>query len=249
MLFLGRGLVWLCNMLEIFESLSQWFKEKTTSPLYGTYIFAIIFWNWRFFYTLFFQAQTSLSIPKIEYVEQKFLSDGLVQHFLWFLIPPLVITYIIIWWLPIVANLVHKRHLRFYFYRKSTYDEEKLVYEERRKQILNQLVGIKEQQIESTKKIQKSLTNEERWEEEYNEFTKSNIFQRFEQIIEAVYKNSGYLPNSNVDSNMIAGADVRGLTTFQDSSRTQIDLTEKGKFFAKKYLDHPPTPDIEDIPF
>ena len=85
-------------MKDILDSTVQWLNERTTSPLYGTYIFAVIVWNWKFFYALFFQDQAVLALPKIEYIEQKFLSDNPLVHSLWFLIPPIVMTYIIIWW-------------------------------------------------------------------------------------------------------------------------------------------------------
>jgi len=236
-------------MGELLESISQWLKERTTSPLYGTYIFSFIIWNWEFFYVLFLQDQASLPLPKIEYIEQKFLSDGWFVHFSFFLIPPVIITYIIIRWLPFLSNWAHRVYLHFYFERKNLYEETNLHNEEGRKRTLQQLAETKEQQAISKMKIRKNITNEERWEEEYNEFAKGNIFGRFSQIIDAVYEKSGYLYVDNegkkpVDSDILAGSDTRGLISFTDSGRNQIDLTEKGKFFTKKYLDNPPPPEL-----
>ncbi len=233
-------------MNEIWNSITMWFKERTTSPLYGAYIFSTIVWNWKFFFTLFLQDQASLPMPKIEYIEKIFLSDSPVWHFIAFFVPPILITYAIIWWLPIISGLAHECHLRFYFYRKSIYDKERLSYEESRKHDLKRLAGIKEEQVASEKRIQKNLSNEERWEEEYREFSKSSTFERFDQIINVIYERNGYIHEQNgkrpVDSDVIAAADTRGLIKFSGASRYQIDFTEKGKFFAKKYLDNPPIP-------
>lgn len=107
-------------MDEICNSISKWFKEKTTSPLYGIFIFSVVLWNWKFFYVLFWQGEEKLSIPKIEYIQATLLiHQNFWQHLVHFLVFPLVSTYVAICWLPIVSNWAHKKHIEFFYERKK----------------------------------------------------------------------------------------------------------------------------------
>ena len=169
-------------MNEVFNSITEWWKEKTTSPLYGTFIFSVILWNWKFFYVLFWQDQSVLSLPKIEYVEQHFLNYSgfwlnLSIHFLWFLILPAMSTYIIIWWIPLLTNLAHKVSTQFYFNRKGifddlslNYDNRRLEYEHKQKRNMERFLEVKKEQIATGKKIEHTLTDEDRWRVEFTDF-------------------------------------------------------------------------------
>ncbi len=218
--------------------MAQWAKERTTSPLYGTYIFSVILWNWKFFYTLFFQDQTVLGMPKIEYVENKFLGDGIVEHLLFFVVWPLVTTCFIIWIMPFFSSLAHKAHLRFYFDRKNMYDAAALEYENKKSRNLQQLVRIKKEQMTNEKEIEKNLTEADLWAAEFNEFARSSIFNKFRQVIRAIYEDNGYINRQfSIDTSILAVADSRGLIKFITGPRSQIEFTEKGKLFVKKYLE------------
>lgn len=236
--------------MEFFNSITQWFRERAVSPLYGTYILSTIAWNWKFFYVLFLQDQAALSVPKIEYVEQKFLSDGVLIHFLWFFVIPAITTYVIVWWVPFVSGWAYRKHLEFYFRKKIIREEVKLAYEYKESRNLAELATIKEEQSTSKSKILKSLPNEELWEEEYKEFMNNkSITESFTFLISCIYQHSGYIsrtPGYMSKPEAIAAFDVRNLINFTDFTKNQITLTEKGRFFVKAYLEeHPNSLSIE----
>ena len=227
-------------MGSLWESLLAWLKERTASPLYGTYIITTIIWNWKFFYVLFFQDQSSLSVPKIDYVTAKFLPDSnfwhIVGHIAYFWIPPIVITYLIIWWMPIITNLAYKVSADYHFQRKLAFDKANLEYERRQKDILGQLVTVKEAKVATEKKIERATTERERWESEYQLFKKNNIFFRFGDVLNTIYRFQGYLGQYKLSPDILAVVDSRGLITL-DNDRNQIELTEKGKYFAQRFFD------------
>jgi hypothetical protein len=246
-------------MPETVKSIGAWFKEKTTSPLYGVFIACLLFWNWRIIYTLFWQDMGIITIPTIEYIQRNLLfiqpDEGLLNILInkgWMLVPPVIFTYLIIRWLPPVHEWAHRIHVKNYFSRKIVFFEEKLKYqqlklkhEESKKGILKSLVGIKQEQVESEKQIQKSekeieksLSNQDRWEIEFSEFIKTANATKFKETLDLIYRYDGQLQNQygekNSSSASLAVADSHGLISL-DSKTAR--LTEKGKFFAKKFLD------------
>lgn len=123
-------------MNEILSSIIKWFKDRTASPMYGTFVFSVILWNWKFFYLLFWQSEDKLGLPKIEYIQNNYLNQQTYwQHLLHFLIFPLVSTYVIIWWLPILNNWAFKKHMYYHYQRETIIDSAKFNYENITKQL------------------------------------------------------------------------------------------------------------------
>ncbi len=232
-------------MTDIIDSIGNWLKERTTSPLYGTFIFSVILWNWKFFYILFWQNEEKLFIPRIEYVQLNILNyQNILSHFLHFLILPIISTYIIIWWLPILSNWAHRKHTEFYYKRKIIFDDLRLEYERKEKSNLVSISEIKKEQAEAKKEIAENTTEEDKWIEEFESFKAHPMFSKFSQIIDVIYGNGGRthkLINNQfiraIYPDVLAFADTRGLiqiTNTASQSQEKIDLTKKGKFFASK---------------
>lgn len=235
-------------MTEILNSIGQWFKEKTTSPLYGTFIFSVILWNWKFFYILFWQGSEQLGVPKIEYVQNSIINNqGLPEHILYFIILPSISTYFIIWWLPYVSNLAHRKHLQFFYNRKSIFDEIRVEYERNIRTALETISALKEKQAEAKKQIERLTTKSEQWEDEFESFKQSPLYEQMNNLKDVLYKHSGMLrvyaniggkPELRINADIIAIADSKGLINITGSDIDEkIELTEKGKFFMKKYLE------------
>lgn len=223
-------------MNEFRNSITAWLRERTSSPLYGTYIMSFIVWNWKVFYTLFWQDQSVLSVPKIDYIQSHFLFENDILHIVYNLAPPLIATYLIIRWAPFVNIWAHKVSTDFHFQQKVIYDTAKVSYEEKRKKGLEKLAEIKQEQAISVKEIRESMTEEDRWLAEYKEFKNAPKFNEFRGILEAIYKSNGYINMQEIDTDLLVLVHVMGLISFTDFNKNQLDLTEKGRFFAKKYL-------------
>lgn len=234
-------------MNDLLNSFIEWFKEKTTSPLYATFIVSLILWNWKFFYILFWQSEEKLSSPTIEYVQENILSNqSYLYHTIYFLILPALSTYFIIWWLPILTNWAHKKHLDFFYKRKIIIDNAKLNYERKEKDTLSSISLVKKQKAVVEKEIKKNMTSEERWEVEFEIFKKNPLYGQMAQLKDIIYQNSGltrrYIANVGwtlrINSDILALADTKELITLSGKNDTEkIELTPKGKFFFSKYLE------------
>src|SRR3989338_2784401 len=231
-------------MKEIINSIHKWLEDRMTSPLYGTFIFSVIFWNWKFFYVLFWQNQTSLYFPKIEYIEKViFNNQTYFSHLTSFIVLPSITTFVIIWWLPVIANLAHAKNSEFHNKRSIAYQKNEQLY-------LKQLAEIKQEQAESKKEIELTTTDEERWEKEYETFKTSPRVNEFKTLIETVYGQNGYYIGKDLGTDILAIADSLGLISIIEdelNNSNKINFTPKGKFFANKYLAAEIRP--EDIPF
>lgn len=233
-------------MNDIFNSIAKWFQEKTSSPLYGTFLFSVILWNWKFFYVLFWQSEEKFLLPRIEYVQINILNqESFSHHFSYFLVLPLISTFIILFWLPILSNWAHKKHTYFYFGRKLNFIKERLDYEKKEKDILQLISDIKDEQVKIKEEIEKHTTEQEKWEEEFKLLKRNKLYPKLIQLKNVIYSNSGnthkiqlhgrYEPIIELD--VLAFADTNHLIiiTGEDIS-TKIQLTDKGRFFLGKFL-------------
>lgn len=93
---------------EVRKSFSSILYERTTSPFYGTFIFAWALWNWRILYITFFVNQELIKpLTKIQYIENKYLN--LFHGFLY----PLASTLFLILLVPFLSNVLYKASLHF----------------------------------------------------------------------------------------------------------------------------------------
>lgn len=233
-------------MDEFINSIGKWFKEKTTSPLYGIFIFSVILWNWKFFYVLFWQGEGKLSVPKIEYIQTTILNhQNFWQHLFHFLALPLISTYVLIWWLPIVSNWAHKKHIEFFYKRKQIFDEETLKYENKKGEILSSISEVKKKQAVAKEEIKKNISEEERWLDDYNIFIKSQPNHRLDLIKNVIYSNGGSVYKWSgsqdvrlIDSDTLAVAHTNNLISIEgEGTGEKIRLSDKGKFFLAKFLE------------
>jgi len=251
------------------SSASKWFNEKTSSPLYFTYIGFFIAWNWRFFQIIFLESENLFSAPRIEYIKSKLffsthlysIIPGWLHIFIdwllntaWHILPPVTFTYLAIVHLPRFHKWALDKYLESRFERKRMFEIKKFEHdkwllnrEKLHSQTLENIASVKERQSKVEERIQKTMTDEERWELEYQEFEKIPTFFKFRQIIETIYKYGGFIettenfePIRHADAGSFGMADTRGLISYIGDSRNAIELTKKGKFFAKMYLDKYP---------
>lgn len=240
----------------ILSSFSKWFSEKTSSPLYFTYIGFFIAWNWKFFQIIFLESETLFYFPRIEYLSNlEWHPSGAVAldwlvNVIWRMFPPAIFTYFAIVYLPKLHKWALEKYLDSRFERKRIfelkqreYDEWLLNKERQRSKILEDIAATKEKQFLVEKKIEKAMSNEERWELEYEKFEKNKLFYKFKQIIETIYIHKGYIESGmerHANADALAIADTWGLTTYVGGNHNHIELTEKGKIFAKLYLEKHP---------
>lgn len=249
------------------SSASKWFNEKTSSPLYFTYIGFFVVWNWKFFQIIFLESDSLFSSPRVEYVYSNLwlnfplnfrvpiwlnIPIDFIINFAWHTIPPAFFTYLAIVYLPKLHKWALDKYLESVFERKRMFatkkfeDDKWLLDQEKiHSQTLENIASVKEEKLKTEERIKKTMTDEEKWELEYQKFEKNPSFYKFKQIIETIYKydgiiDEGYGVAHHADTGALATADTRELITHSGSNRNTIELTKKGKFFAKMYLEKYP---------
>lgn len=243
-------------------SLLRWFNEKTSSSLYFTYIGFFVVWNWKFFQVIFLESSTLFFAPRIEYIDRELFFHwwmysgvpywlhglvffvNLIANFAWHIVPPIAMTYLSVLYLPKLHKWALAKDIENRFERKRMFESKKLEYDRwlldqarKESQTLVDIASEKEQQAKVEKKIQETMSDAERWELEYKEFEKIPSFQKFQEVIRTIYEFNGLIVDGytrHADAETLAMADTWGLISFSSGI---IELTEKGKVFAKLYLD------------
>jgi len=249
-------------MNEFWSSLVAWYKERTTSSLYGTYVISFLVWNWQIVYTYLFQAKGVIQIPTVEYIQTKllFFSGTHIWYKqtlndFWIIIPPMFFTFLIIRFVPRANNWAFNLNTNHFYQRKFIEDAASLNYEKSKNKNLQNLVEIKQEQTKSKIEIQKNISNEERWDEDYERFKKINFAYKFSKIIESYYKRRGAIIELDgyndkvlfeIPEDILAYAHSNGIIEIDQKTNT-IDTTAKGKYFINKFLEDPDKP--VDIPF
>lgn len=242
-------------MQEFWSSVSKWFNEKTSSPLYFTYIAFFVIWNWKFFQIIFLENDKLFSSPRIEYIEKNLnlhITNNTFWDFIinfgWHIIPPTFLTYLAVEYLPRIQKWAFDIHTRNYIERKRTYWYENSRFERFKTVELEGLAMEKELQKTQIEKIEKAQTQEEKWYEDYKEFEKNLLFRKFNQIVKSIYNHSGQVsPFLSGSYHRIIDIDILALAHSKDlinkdglNNKEVIEPTEKGKFFISKYLEKHP---------
>ncbi|OGG47999.1 hypothetical protein A3D66_02935 [Candidatus Kaiserbacteria bacterium RIFCSPHIGHO2_02_FULL_50_9] len=240
------------------SSFSKWSSEKTSSPLYFTYIGFFVAWNWKFFQIIFLEHSSLFISPRIEYIssELSFSLGNPILDFLandaWHLIPPAIFTWVTIMYLPRVQKWALEKYLESRFERKRMFETKRhehdqwiLSLERKKEKTLESIATSKASQAEKRKTIKGVTTQEELWEQEFEDFKKNHLYPKIRQVTEVLYNNGGktqkfqsdYGYQRLIDSNILALVHTKGLVTISGSGGSeQIALTEKGKFFVSRYL-------------
>lgn len=247
------------------SSVSSWWSEKTSSPLYFTYIAFFIVWNWQFFQIIFLESGDLFYSPRIEYITSNLFfaipflntfSDWIripiewFSNFVWHIGPPVLFTFLAIRYLPVLHKLAFDIHVNNYFTRKTAYRSANLEYEKGETVRLKEEVKEKKQQQVQKKAIERIQPEEEKWSQEFRDFAKSPLFYKFPQIISSIYKFDGNLEHNRksvVDVDIKAAAHAKNLISFLVKKDDvggfpyqAIALTDKGRFFADNYLQDNP---------
>lgn len=239
-------------MQEFWSSVSKWFNEKTSSPLYFTYIAFFVVWNWKFFQIIFLESDKFFSSPRVEYIEKNLnlhITNNIFWDFIinlgWHIIPPAFLTYLAVEYLPRIQKWAFEIHIKNSFERKEIHWKKNSEYEKMQTKSIEVVAEEKVKQKTQREKIQKTKTQEEKWFEEYEKFEKNPLFYKFSQIVKSLYNHSGQVsPFLSGSYHRVIDIDILALVHSEDlinkngvSHKEIIEPTNKGKFFISKYLE------------
>jgi hypothetical protein len=151
--------------------------------------------------------------------------------------PPIFFTYLIVKYFSEIYNWSHDLAVKNNFKRKGNYDDELLKYE--RNKTVN-LVNVKEEKVQQNiekEKIEKTLSQKEKWDIEYLDFKMTSFFVKFPQISKTIYEDRGdigYGANRSIDIDILSFATSSGIIIF-NQDKNQISFTDKGNYFNVLY--------------
>lgn len=186
-------------MEEIKKSISAILYERTTSPLFGTFIFSWLIWNWKIPYLSFFVSENKLNTNKIDYI----IANYNDVHFL--ITGPLLSTLTLLTIIPFFSNGAYWLSINFENWKvkhKNLIESKQLLTIEQsielREQILKQeerfskLVQDKNLEIESLKK---QIDIEKIAEKESDNIDDSS--EDLKKLAERIMSNSSELESFN----------------------------------------------------
>jgi hypothetical protein len=221
------------------KSLEKNLNDKFVSPFWGAFIASWCVWNWKAWYATFFIDSNILmqskNILKIDYI-LSFYPSNHCYLFFYSLIPPLIASYFIVFWLPKITKYYYERALDFEY-------ENKIIKEQKEKKFLI----AKGEKLESEKRVLKEekeikeikseKSQEDEWNKEYDEFKKTKYYQAFNEIKECIYEHDGWTEwnNKKLSADIKAFFDSNKIIEKEETNNRRIALTEKGKYFMRKY--------------
>ncbi len=231
---------------EMVSGVRDMLNERMGSAMYGTFAISWCLTNWKALFITFFVSQQEIYektlLLKNEYLLSLYpLQDktDILFFALKIFIIPSALSYIFIWQLPKLEFIFFRQH----YSNKINKEEE--VYKQQKK-LLNlekKLLEDKEKNVELEKNIQVEMTDEQKWNIEYEDSKKDEDFKESLRFLqESIYGHHGWYENITMfnyqldKSQYIAILDVNGLITFSSNNRNQIIATEKGKYFLKKIM-------------
>lgn len=199
------------------KSIGYILYERITSPLYGTWLFSWIIWNWEIFYITFFVSEEKLKAMKLDYIVSNYFDWCSFHSWLHLLILPLFSTIIIIYVLPHLSKYVYKyalkrkeehRNIQIVVQKKAVLTEEdkhelyilmddrkveyenNLVVKDEEIKYLNSIISVYKNKVKS--KIESKLTTKDI----DNDSSNDPIFAEFQDsysggIFSFIFRNTG----------------------------------------------------------
>lgn len=232
---------------EIIDSVSESWKEKVNTPIYGVFSIWWAVFHWKLLITIFLVSEDRIweasHLLKGDYLSKAFFD--IHDWYFWVSwVLPFILTYLVIWilpkWVLIPAfkkdeqDKVEKKRIRIQEQQKLSEAEKKFEETETKK------LSAVEEKVKKEKAI-KNIDPTINWEKEYISFRNSKYYSDFNVVIESVYERNGLVSwkDSNyqyhgIPKGILAYSHANGLVEFSSENR-MIDLTEKGKFFVKQF--------------
>jgi hypothetical protein len=233
-------------MPNFIDSVFSHFEQRLKTQLYGVFAFWWVVLHGEFFYTLLFVDENKIygktGLLKNEYLHTHYFNyqrPGFWLGQLFLFAVAAFATYLMIWVIP-------KRLLTPAYRSERAYEFEKqkirLEYEKEKGRLET---AVEEQAAKTRQATEKKVKAEEQitladptvlWEEEFQQLKNRDIYNFFDELIQSLYEQHGLVNNGDfrLDRDVLAYADSNGLVDY-DRSEGEITLTDKGKYFVKKY--------------
>ena len=238
-------------MGDYINSILQHVNAKAKTQLFGVFSIWWVILHADYFITLFLVEQSIIfekyRLLKNEYLHQEFFKYGTFEFWARFM-TPFVMTWFTIWiFHRHVVNRAYKKEKENDYRRqeiKFKYDKD--VESLKQRKLEKQETTLKKMStvIEKEKEIDENAKY--LWESEYRELSKLPLVKYFENLIESLYSHGGKVRvidaydelTFEINRDILAYADTNGLIEY-NREKQLISLTEKGKYFVKRYQSEP----------
>lgn len=241
---------------EVIDSFKDGLTERINSPFYGTFILVWVILHFRLIIVLFFVSEDKIweatKLIKSDYILREFFNYFDLSFWGWLLLS-LVITIITVWFLP-------KWILLPAFEVSENYEiEKKKIKIAGVKRIKIEEIGLEEKNIEKIATEIKRVEKEKEielidptiaWLEDFLRSEATPVFQEFSYIVKSIYEYNGnikIIDDSNFSPIIVFQIPPRILAYSHsnellelNNTKEKIELTPKGKFFIKKFLESQP---------
>jgi hypothetical protein len=233
-------------MTDFFSSLWQHFKAKAKTQVFGIFGFWWVVFHSNYFLVLLIIDEQKIyektGLLKNEYLQV--ISGDYTEWQYWVkFITPFILTYFTIWMLPkMVLDKAYRKEKDNELIRQKIrleYEKKKESLEATFAEKNAEALEMKSQALSREKDIEKD-NPELLWEQEYENLP-AFVDNGFNQLIKSLYTYGGRVEVTrgaatvfSLNSRILAYVDSSGLVDY-DRARGLISLTQKGKYFLKRY--------------
>lgn len=233
-------------MENILNSIGEWWRERRNSSLYFTFILFVILWNWETFYLLFISEPIYPFVSNFQIITGQYVTLTNIFVFDWFitkitqLLPPALLTFLSIVYLPKLNDWAHDIELTNYFARRLKFDQERAIFEEKRTVHLKKIAEQKELQKVYKDEIDQQTTEKEKWQNEFADLAndQNSLFPTaMSKAIDTIYYRRGGFNQGEFGKELLDLLLGYQVITVQvrDGVGERLEFTKKGEEFAKMF--------------
>jgi len=234
---------------ELFASAQMTIEDRLASPFYGYFLVSWLTLNWQTVYATLFVDQETLfektGLLKPDYVELFLWPVYTWSFYLHYLLAPLALTILFVWYLPYITRIFFRKNIRNRVALKVIELQELSQEKKEEKKLTQEDTALMKTEIERAKVEKKAAQEnpEVLWEREYYQFRVLPLFKKFTHIVASIYEYSGRITVVSeyndriifqIPKDVLAHAHTNDLVIFE-KGKEKIDLTDKGKFFVRKF--------------
>lgn len=226
---------------------------RAKTHIYSVFIFWLLILHVNIIFSTLFLDQ-KLIFEKTHLLKDEYIHNHYFAFSEWWMlllveitkiVAAVVATYLTIWIAPryILARSYRRELEDEYDRKKEKLKKENELEREKKKLAGEQLNTVKVQEQVISQQEQLESKEKRTWEKEYETFKESRMFGEFHKIQESVYRHDGKIRLTSargdilfdIRGEVVAYGDTNGLLSLVDG---RIALTEKGKYFMKRYLEN-----------
>lgn len=231
----------------ILQSVKDGINHRANSPFYGAFVITWLIWNWKTWYITFFTGE-DLFFQKTGFLKINYLINSYTPTDFWsfifvsgkIILLPLASVFFIFFIVCKIERIIANQHGKNEL--NKTNDE--LTRQKGIEKTTEKTLESRKKTVKKKAEIKKTLSQEEIWDEEYSKLGKIEGFK--EAMIglrDCIYKSGGLLDDHfhpSIGTKYRSLLHVNELFEYERRSNNKILLTEKGKYFMKRFINENP---------